>query len=179
MFRVKWIFLEANPESCSISWKFMLNLRLCFWRSKCFIRTSPSVATPLRDAAIARSISITCKASKIFVLGFCQNPKIRAWRSEVGDDLDFVRNLWQEVFIETLCKIFSLRTTRILMVETTIWKKKTTHTCKSNHDAEWFLVHSDQSKLISKCEMVFGAPQDECRNLWTLERLCHSQVSVS
>ena len=33
--------------------------------STCFISTSPSVATPLRDAAIARSISNTCKASNI------------------------------------------------------------------------------------------------------------------
>ena len=28
-------------------------------------------------------------------------------------------------------------------------------------------------------EDVAAAPQEECRNLWRLQRLCHSQVSVS
>ena len=67
-----------------------------------------------------------------------------AWRSEVGDDLDVVlyRKLWQVSWSRFVRSLVNLRTRRILMVETTIWKKKTTHTCKSNHDTKWFLVET-------------------------------------
>lgn len=69
-------FLDVNPHNPQFYSKVIMIcimnihahsfLSLVFDEaSTCFISTSPSVATPLRDAAIARSISNTCKASNI------------------------------------------------------------------------------------------------------------------